>query len=336
MPDKLMIMMFHVFFWLIALGPMMQMLLAGPSGLTRGSQIMKPVMIWGPARSRSTLFEKSMSMHSSIRMYHEVLEDCFYFGNGTDPTNSVRTGRHAAWRRSDLELLGSPESDECFESVLNRTLLLRPVGNGEGLLGPGSPSFQQLAVSKENSKYYVGDRIPDYQFDALQHVFLVRDPAAVIRSHLVLQQKSPDVPVWVPELVIRDWTMLWDIYERAVQHRTDQFPVVVVSDDLARFPDQVLGRLMEQLGLPFDAQMLGWEPHIIPDAWSTWASVFQMDVISSSGFRNDHPDRETGYAALAATLGVGVAEEAVRVEQTIRPIYDRFLKLPGRITVEVS
>jgi hypothetical protein len=134
----------------------------------------------------------------------------------------------------------------------------------------------------------------------LQHAFLLRDPADMLRS---LDQKLAHIrpeDTGLPQQV--------EIFDR-VRATTGQIPPVIDAADLLEDPRALLSALCDRLGIDFQPSMLRWPPgRRTTDG--IWAKYWYDQVERSTGFVRSAPSRGELPAALLA------------VERTVRPMYD--------------
>jgi hypothetical protein len=134
----------------------------------------------------------------------------------------------------------------------------------------------------------------------LQHAFLLRDPADMLRS---LDQKLTHIrpeDTGLPQQV--------EIFDR-VREAEGRIPPVIDAADLLDDPRALLGALCDQLGIAFQPSMLRWPPgRRATDG--IWAKYWYEQVERSSGFVRNAPTRGELSAPLAA------------VERVVRPMYD--------------
>lgn len=156
-----------------------------------------------------------------------------------------------------------------------------------GPLEPGVRCFYQ--------KHMAHHLLPHIERDwlsRLTHVFLIREPRAVLAS---LHAKWPD-----PRLVDTGLPQQVELFDRTLQE-TGQAPAVIDSDELLRDPRAVLMKLCERVGLEFDESMLEW-PAGKRDSDGVWAAHWYAAVEASTGFgppRREHTDLPRSLEPLA-------------------------------------
>ena len=110
--------------------------------------------------------------------------------------------------------------------------------------------------------------------DRLTHVFLIREPRAVLAS---LHAKWPD-----PRLVDTGLPQQVELFERT-RCATGATPVVIDSDELLADPRSVLEQLCARVGLEFTNSMLEW-PAGKRESDGIWSAHWYAAVEQSTGF----------------------------------------------------
>jgi hypothetical protein len=105
------------------------------------------------------------------------------------------------------------------------------------------------------------------------NVLLIRDPVQMLPS---LAQNLP-----LPNLRDTGLAIQWELYQQLLA--LGQQPPVIDSQALLRNPAGVLQRLCDQLGIPFDEQMLQWPAGPRPED-GVWAKYWYKSVHQSTGF----------------------------------------------------
>ena len=109
----------------------------------------------------------------------------------------------------------------------------------------------------------------------MRHVFLVRDPAAVIASYL---NKMPTVTA--EDIgIVRQWELF-----KTISDLTGTRPPVIDSTDVLNAPEAVLQRLCAALDVPWtEGEMTAWPPGPRPSD-GVWAGHWYQSVWASTGF----------------------------------------------------
>jgi hypothetical protein len=113
----------------------------------------------------------------------------------------------------------------------------------------------------------------------LNHVFLIRDPRAVLVSYIKTRRAvTPEDLGSVQQL---------EIFQHLAQH-TGRTPPVIDADEFLKSPEAQLRSLCAQLGIDFTPRMLEWPPG--PRATDgVWAPYWYERVLKSTGFEPYEP-----------------------------------------------
>lgn len=114
---------------------------------------------------------------------------------------------------------------------------------------------------------------------SIKNVFLVREPALVLRSY-----KKKNKNYHINDLGFRQ---LFEIYEY-LKIRLGFFPTVIDSEDLQNYTEIILRKLCSNLEIPFCNSMLSWTPGP-KDYDGIWGDHWYKEIRKTSGFvkRND-------------------------------------------------
>lgn len=112
-------------------------------------------------------------------------------------------------------------------------------------------------------------------FQEHQHVFLIRDPRKVIRSF----RAHVDQPTAMDLCYNHQWEWLQKCCENSWPY------LVVDSDDLVVNPETNLRRICTFLKVPFEQEMLSWNPGPRPED-GAWAKYWYQRVHASSGWES--------------------------------------------------
>lgn len=119
----------------------------------------------------------------------------------------------------------------------------------------------------------------------MKNVFLIRDPVKLIASFSKVIEKPS-----MRDIGIKDE---YTLFEEVL---TYQEPVVIDSDELLKDPENILSQLLKNLGIPFNKNMLSWNPGPKKED-GVWAKYWYQNVHSSSGFApyKEKKVKLTGY-----------------------------------------
>lgn len=149
------------------------------------------------------------------------------------------------------------------------------------LTGP-IPEGQRIWYQKHMTHHMIPEVGREWLSD-LAHVFLIREPGAVILSYSKVRPDFTAEDVGFPQQS--------EIFER-VRRQAGRVPPVVDALDVLTDPRRVLTRLCEAVGVGFDPAMLSWEPGPRPTD-GVWARHWYAGVEGSTGFGPPRPRTET-------------------------------------------
>jgi hypothetical protein len=141
------------------------------------------------------------------------------------------------------------------------------------LTGP-IPGGAAIWYQKHMTHHLLDDMIEGDWLGRLRHVFLIRDPAAVVASYLAKRDTVSPEDIGIPQQA-----RLFDL----ITELTGQAPPVIDSGAFLHDPEAHLRALCRQLGIPFDAAMLRW-PAGPRASDGVWAAHWYQRVWSSTGF----------------------------------------------------
>ena len=115
----------------------------------------------------------------------------------------------------------------------------------------------------------------------VQNCLLIRDPKYVITSY---KEKFP----------IKDERLLGYVQQTEIleyiEKEKSKTPPIIDADDLLQFPEVILNKLCEQIGIDFSLSMLSW-PKGPRNSDGVWAPYWYREVQRSTGFQ-PHVKRE--------------------------------------------
>ncbi|MCA8981188.1 MAG: HAD family hydrolase [Planctomycetes bacterium] len=201
--------------------------------------------VWSGPRNLSTALMRSFENRSDTIVVDEPLYAHYL----------AETGRDHPMR---AEVIAAGERD--WRRVSERLT---------GPLAPGVRCFYQKHMA-----HHLLPHVERAWLDALTHVFLIRDPRAVLAS---LHAKWPN-----PGLADTGLPQQVELFERTWS-ATGEAPPVVDSTELLSDPHAVLGMLCARVGLEFEDSMLEW-PAGKRESDGVWAAHWYADVERSTGF----------------------------------------------------
>ena len=140
------------------------------------------------------------------------------------------------------------------------------------LTGP-LPAGCDIYYQKHMTHHILDDMNIEWLLE-LTNVFLIRDPKEVIASYV---KKNPEVSP--ADLGFPQQQRLFEF----IIKETGVVPPVIDSREVLLNPKQQLSLLCEQLGIPFDKNMLSWPPGY-RNSDGVWAPHWYNRVIESTGF----------------------------------------------------
>ena len=132
----------------------------------------------------------------------------------------------------------------------------------------------QTVFYQKHMAHHLLPRIERDWLDALEHAFLIRDPAQVVSSLVEFLPRPTLGDTGLPQQV--------EIFERVRRRTGRASPVIDASDVVAR-PEPALRRLCAALELEFTPAMLSWPAGPRPTD-GIWAKHWYAKVERSTGF----------------------------------------------------
>ena len=231
--------------------------------------------LWCHPRSASTAFERIMRERGDLDVLHEPFMYDYY---------SNRSGRMFANFEPD------PEHPTDYAAI--RAMLLE--------------RGQRGSVFLKDMAYYVVEALPKDPelMGAIQHAFLIRDPAESILSY---QKRDPDFSCDEVGLEAQ-----WRLYQAIREAGFDA--QIVRSSDLRTSPEQTMATYWQGAGLSHEPSALHWEP-TVPDGWET-VEAWHTETIQSGAILPPETGRD--YRAELDALGAPFTE----YDAYHRPFYD--------------
>ncbi|WP_144394768.1 hypothetical protein [Pleionea sediminis] len=148
---------------------------------------------------------------------------------------------------------------------------------------------------------------------SLAHVFLIRNPHAVVASYVRSRPTVNQDDIGV----LRQF----ELYEELCELTEQKIPIIE-SDDVLNHPQQMLSQLCTHLSIPFDQQMLQW-PSGKRDSDGVWAPYWYASVEQSTHFK-----RTSQKEIKLTTEQQRIAEEAM---PAYLAMFEKRLLLEGRV-----
>jgi LPS sulfotransferase NodH len=192
----------------------------------RGDRLVeRPGFVMCTLRSGSTLLRVLLDSHSQIHCPHEV------------HLRYLSVGLETKWVEGSMKEMGLDQRR--LEYLLWDRVLHRE------LAGSGKPRL----VTKTPNDVFIADRIMECWPDA-KLLFLLRHPAAIVRSRKNVQNEGADQEKNV-ELIRR--------YCEALEAARQAYPGVTIRyEELTTDPGSTLRRVCEHLEVPFEPSMLSY------------------------------------------------------------------------------
>ena len=143
----------------------------------------------------------------------------------------------------------------------------------EMLTGP-VPGSRPVWYQKHMTHHLLPEMLQRDWLSKLTHVFLIRDPAAVVASYLNKRDTVNAEDIGVPQ----QWTMY-----RFATEELGQQPPVIDSGEFLHDPEAGLRALCDALDIPFSDSMLSW-PAGPRETDGVWAPHWYASVRKSTGF----------------------------------------------------
>jgi len=192
----------------------------------RGDRLVeRPAFVMCTLRSGSTLLRVLLDSHSQIHCPHEI------------HLRYLSVGLETKWVEGSMKEMGLDQKR--LEYLLWDRVLHRE------LSGSGKPRL----VTKTPNDVFIADRIMECWPDA-KLVFLLRHPAAIVRSRKNVQNEGADQEKNV-DLIRR--------YCEALEAARQRYPGVTIRyEELTADPEPTMRRVCEHLEVPFEPSMLSY------------------------------------------------------------------------------
>ena len=219
---------------------------------------------------------------------------------------NISTAMMRAWEnRADCAVIDEPfyacylaesgANHPCREAVMQS----QPIHRSEVISGLVSDEPAPIYYQKHMTHHMPADCDLSWAV-AMHHVFLIRDPAAVIASYL---NKMPTVTA--DDIgIVRQWELYHTITEL-----TGKSPTVIDSADVLSAPAAVLSKLCAALDVPWqEHEMITWPsgPRISD---GVWAQHWYQSVWASTGF------------SAPTAQAINLSGAAQSLAQNMRPYY---------------
>lgn len=173
----------------------------------------------------------------------------------------------------------------------------------ESLTGP-VPESRPIWYQKHMTHHLLPEMMQRDWLSKLVHVFLIREPTAVVASYMNMRDTVSPEDIGVPQQ--------WDLY-RFVTEELGQDPPVIDSQDFLGDPEGHLRELCARLEIDFMSEMLAWPAGRRPSD-GPWASHWYHNVRQSTGF-----EPPSGKAP-------ELTGETLEVAEACRPVYEQLFE----------
>lgn len=232
--------------------------------------LMRPlrVIIWAVSQSRSTALERCVMEHPAVHVLHERLSEPFLMQHWPEKYRSVLDTRRKTGTRDLVPTYGQAL----------QALAQAPLPDGKSVL-----------LSKEIAWFCDFAQISDDWLQQFKHVFLVREPEAVMRSLYRVGTHGEDTWFDPDESGFEE---LLALYWRVHRVCPAQSLLALESDsDLMHDSASGLSTLCDFMGVPFNPTMLHWEARTVP-AWQFFKG-WHEEAQRSTGFAAVHHPEQT-------------------------------------------
>ena len=231
--------------------------------------------LWCHPRSASTAFERIMRERGDLDVLHEPFMYDFYLNNSTRMFANFE-----------------PDPDHPTDYAAIREMLLERSARG--------------SVFLKDMAYYVVETLPSDPelLGAIQHAFLIRDPAESILSY---HKRDPDFAIEEVGLEAQ-----WRLYQAIRDAGYDA--KIIQSSDLRASPKQTMASYWQWSGLPQQPNALRWDA-TVPEGWETVAA-WHTETIESGAILP--PETGRNYRAELEALGAPFTD----YDSRHRPFYD--------------
>lgn len=227
------------------------------------------IFLWFNPRSMSTAFTKCVSFMEGAHVWNEPYASCMlneWFSNPEDMK------RYPKLESTFQQLTGTCKKVQEFGHYYDGgTLKPTSVFTHEWFLGEiikPLPKGKSFLFIKEDAACISGrfEMLPKVSF---KHSFIIRNPLRSVSSVRKLfmtffgyEDNPDDFDLYESNPFLDSETLppnpCYDVW-KYVKTNIDPNPVVIDADDLRNFPDKILRKYCEGVGIPFKAKYTKWE-----------------------------------------------------------------------------
>ncbi|NMY27988.1 AMP-binding protein [Pseudomonas sp. WS 5021] len=222
------------------------------------------VIVWAVSRSRSTAFERAVMQHPGVKVLHEQLSEPFLARHFPAKHALIERNRQAAQ---------GPAGITHYSQAL-------------ALLSQRPAEPQHLQCAKEIAYFFDFQAIDGAWLTAFKHVFLVRQPLAVMQSLYRVSQGGGTTYFDADE---SGFDELARIHGLVLEHCPSDHVLYLDSDaDLMADPQGTLLRFCDFAGIEYSPRLLAWQPEQVAQ-WQFFKG-WHDDAERSCGFAQvTHP-----------------------------------------------
>ncbi|XP_072022513.1 uncharacterized protein [Amphiura filiformis] len=227
---------------------------------------LRRVLLWTIPRSISTAFERCVAGLDNVAIIHEPYTTAYYFG-------------------PDRQYLQTPflpvEYGYSYQNIKDQL--------------EGDHKDKQLVFCKDHA--YSLDKRYDKIPSGFTHTILIRDPAKSMSSFYDVCTMPVCLNYGLLRHVLPEGYAFKELYElyEYIKNNLGQEPAIIDADDLIQYPEQIVRRYCDAIGVEFTNAMLDWDPST--SVTTTWSSTMKLlkqvgvyeKALSSNGFTPRKP-----------------------------------------------
>ena len=211
-----------------------------------------------------------------------MMKDCIFIAMWSGPRN-ISTALMRAWEnRADTAVIDEP----FYAHYLHQTGSIHP--GQEAIMASQPTNWQDVAKAitqppatgekiyyQKHMSHHLLNNIDHGWMDGMRHAFLIREPAAMIKSYVAARERLDHAD----DLGLATQVRLFN----EIKEKTGETPAVIDSVDVLKNPKGMLQTLCKKLNVPFDEAMLSW-PAGKRASDGVWAPYWYGSVEQSTGF----------------------------------------------------
>ena len=276
--------------------------------MAQDRKLAAPVIVWCHPRSCSTAFERAFLQRADTKVWHEPMGDAFYFGKD-----------RACRRYDEPQCRSNPAYESNVQTIVHKLLestreahdppykfvfikdMAQYIFSASALHGLHPDSHLFKSDTPYNPMHRKNPTVlPTALLRRFKHTFLIRKPEDSVPSYykcatenaMGFEYFDPAEMGYVELKILYDW-----LTDPQSTFRTDPddeqyaaWPIqpvplrlpLVDADTLLDNPGYVVNEYCKAIDVPFDKDMLSWNPGAI-DIWAKWG-LYHAAAQESSGF----------------------------------------------------